>query len=149
MAKKKAPKKKTKKAAPAKKAVKKAKPAKKSAVKAKAKTKAPPSKKASAAAARKAQRMPLVNTYRPAPNEKELGTVDDYFAKVGVIALFMKNELAVGGTIHVHGHTTDLTQVVDSIQIDRKPIQNAKKGDSIGIKVSERCRKGDRVFRVD
>lgn len=80
--------------------------------------------------------------------ETLLGEVDDYFAHVEVIALVLKDSLSVGDQIHVHGHTTDLTQKVESMQIEHQSVQNGKKGDSIGIKVSDHCRKGDKVYRV-
>jgi putative protease len=54
----------------------------------------------------------------------------------------------VGDTIHVKGHTTDFEQVVDSMQIERTKVEEAKSGDAIGIKVSERCRDGDTVYKV-
>jgi len=80
--------------------------------------------------------------------ETVIGKVEDYFAHIGVIALKLQAELAVGDTIHVKGHTTDLTQTVDSIQIEHQDVQTAKAGDSIGIKVKERVRKGDTVYKV-
>jgi hypothetical protein len=86
--------------------------------------------------------------YQPAANETFLGLVDDYFAHVEVIALYLKDRLAVGDVIHVHGHTTDYTQRVDSMQTDHKPVTAATKGSSIGVKVGQKSRKGDRVFRV-
>ncbi len=80
--------------------------------------------------------------------EKEIGIVDDYFAKVGVAALVLKGELTITDTIHIKGHTTDLTQVVGSMQIDRIAVEKAKKKASVGIKVSDRVRKGDLVYKV-
>lgn len=88
-------------------------------------------------------------TYQPAANETKLGEVEDYFSHIGVIALNLQNSLSVGGTIHVHGHTTDLTQKVESMQINHVPVQSAKNGDSVGIKVNDKCRKGDTVYRVN
>ena len=80
--------------------------------------------------------------------EIKLGTVDDYFAKVGVIALKLKNNVKVGDTIHIKGHTTDINQTVSSMQIEHQVVQEAKKGDSIGIKINERVRRGDTVYKV-
>ncbi len=59
-----------------------------------------------------------------------------------------KPKLKVGDTIHIHGHTTDITQVVDSMQIERVNVSEAGPGDSVGIKVVDRCRGGDHVFKV-
>lgn len=80
--------------------------------------------------------------------EVEVGRVDGYFAHVGVVGVQLSAALQVGDTIHIKGHTTDLTQSVESIQIDREPIDRAGPGDAIGIKVGERCRKGDHVYKV-
>ena len=59
-----------------------------------------------------------------------------------------ESELHVGDTIHVVGHTSDFTQPIDSMQIDRAPVESAKVGDAIGIKVLEHAREHDEVFRV-
>jgi putative protease len=80
--------------------------------------------------------------------EVKIGEVDDFFAKVGVAAFKVEVDFAVGDTIHIKGHTTDITQTIDSMQIDHKPMQNAKKGDSVGIKVKDHVRKGDIVYKV-
>ena len=81
--------------------------------------------------------------------EKRIGTVLDYFAKIGVLAFRVEEEgLKVGDTIHVKGHTTDLTEQVTSMQIDLNPIEEAKVGDDVGIKVKDRVRKGDAVYKV-
>ena len=81
--------------------------------------------------------------------EKRIGTIIDYFAKVGVLAFRVEEDtLKVGDTIHVKGHTTDLTQEVTSMQIDRENIEEAKVGDDVGIKAKDRVRKGDAVYKV-
>ena len=81
--------------------------------------------------------------------EKRIGTIIDYFAKVGVLAFRVEEDgLKVGDTIHVKGHTTDLTQEVTSMQIDREAIEEAKVGDDVGIKAKDRVRKGDAVYKV-
>ncbi len=80
--------------------------------------------------------------------EERIGVVTDYFAHIGVVALDVEAPLRVGDTIHVKGHTTDLEQTVESIQIEHEQVLEAKKGDAIGIKVSDRCRHGDVVYRV-
>jgi translation elongation factor EF-1alpha len=73
----------------------------------------------------------------------------DYFAKIGVLAFRVEEEgLKVGDTIHIKGHTTDLTEKVASMQIDLNPVEEAKVGDDVGIKVKDRVRKGDAVYKV-
>jgi len=80
--------------------------------------------------------------------EQEVGRVVDYFAKVGVAGIEITGQLTVGDTIHIKGHTTDLQQTVDSMQIEHESVQEAKAGDSVGIKVKDRCRAHDVVYKV-
>ena len=81
--------------------------------------------------------------------EKKIGSVFDYFAKIGVAAVRIEEgTLRVGDTIHIKGHTTDLTQQVTSMQIERQPVEEAKPGDEVGIKVGDRVRRGDKVYKV-
>jgi len=81
--------------------------------------------------------------------EQLIGTVTHYFGKASVAAIkITEGELRVGDTIHIVGHTSDFTHNVESMQIDRAPIEVAKVGDEIGIKVSEHAREHDNVYRV-
>jgi selenocysteine-specific translation elongation factor len=80
--------------------------------------------------------------------EEEIGRVTDYFAKIGVAGIDLTSDLRVGDTIRVRGHTTDLELVVESMQIEREQVEEAGAGDRIGIKVSDRCRNGDHVYKV-
>jgi len=80
--------------------------------------------------------------------EERIGVVEDYYAKISVIAVKLEGELKVGDKIHIKGHTTDFVQTVDSMQIEHKQVDVAKKGDFVGIKVEQRCRKGDVVYKV-
>ena len=81
--------------------------------------------------------------------EKEVGRVTDYFSKINVAALEITGEdLKVGDTIHIKGHTTDIQQTVDSMQIEKASVSLAKKGDRVGIKVKDRVRPHDTVFKV-
>ena len=81
--------------------------------------------------------------------EEEIGKVTDYFRKIGVAAIdITQGELSVGDTIHIKGHTTDFTQVVESMQIEHENVQTAKAGDSIGIKAKDHVRDHDKVYKV-
>jgi translation elongation factor EF-1alpha len=84
-----------------------------------------------------------------APEEKPIGEVTHYFSKIGVMALDLTDTLTVGEKIHVKGHTTDLVVTVGSMQIEHQNVQKAGPGDSIGIKVGEKVRPGDRVYRAN
>ncbi len=82
--------------------------------------------------------------------EKELvGHVIDYFAKIGVAAIDIESgEIRIGDTLQFTGHTTDFSQEIESMQIDKEEVESASAGDSVGIKVEERVRGGDEVYKV-
>ncbi len=80
--------------------------------------------------------------------EKEVGRVDDFFARPVVAGVALSGTLKVGETIHIKGHTTDIEMVVDSMQIDNVNVDKAGKGKSVGIKVPEKVRPGDTVYKV-
>ncbi|PPD57512.1 translation elongation factor-like protein [Dehalogenimonas etheniformans] len=81
-------------------------------------------------------------------DEVMIGTVSDYFSHIGVAGIDLIDSLKKEDRIHIQGHTTDLMQTVESIQIDRKEVGEASAGQSVGVKVQERVRKGDMVFLV-
>jgi translation elongation factor EF-1alpha len=78
--------------------------------------------------------------------EKQIGKVSSYFSHVGVAAIKLSGNLKIGNRIHIKGNTTDFEQDVESMQIERKDVKQAKKGDHIGIKVAEKVRPNDSVF---
>ena len=80
--------------------------------------------------------------------EKAVGRVDDFFAHPVVAGIEMTGTLKVGDKIHIKGHTTDIEMVVDSMQIDNVNVEKAGKGKSVGIKVPERVRPSDIVYKV-
>ena len=80
--------------------------------------------------------------------EKEIGKVMDFFAHPVVAGIDVTGTLKVGDRIHIKGHTTDVEMVVDSMQIDNVNVDKANKGKSVGIKVPERVRPGDIVYKV-
>ena len=80
--------------------------------------------------------------------EVEGGTVNDFFARPVVAGIALTAPLKSGDKIHIKGHTTDLTMVVDSIQINNVNVKEAKSGDAVGIKVTDRVRRGDIVYKV-
>jgi selenocysteine-specific translation elongation factor len=80
--------------------------------------------------------------------EVEIGKVSDFFARPVVAGIELTAELKLGDKIHIAGHTTDLELTVDSMQINNVDVTEAKAGDSVGIKVNDRVRRGDRVCKV-
>ena len=81
--------------------------------------------------------------------EEQIGRISHYFGNIQVAAIELTDgSLAVVDTIYIKGHTTDLTEKIKSIQIEHEQVQTAKKGDSIGIKVSDHVREHDVVYKV-
>ena len=80
--------------------------------------------------------------------EEKIGRVSHYYNKIQVAILILENKLSVGDTIHIKGHSTDLTQKIESMQIEHKSVSEAKEGDCIGIKVKEPVREHDEVYKV-
>jgi len=81
--------------------------------------------------------------------EERIGRVTEYFAKIGVAGIQLTDgSLRVGDTIHIKGHTTDFQQVVDSIQVEHQDVQEAGPGTLIGVKVRDRVREHDIVYKV-
>jgi putative protease len=80
--------------------------------------------------------------------EDEIGRVSDFFARPVVAGIDLTGSLKVGDKLHIVGHTTDLEFVVESLQIHNADVSEVNPGDEVGIKVPDRVRRGDRVFRV-
>ena len=81
--------------------------------------------------------------------EVEVGRVMQFFAKPCVAAVeITSGSLAIGDTIKIKGATTDIEQKIESMEIDRKPVPSAVTGQSVGIKVKDRVRPHDKVFKV-
>jgi len=80
--------------------------------------------------------------------EEVIGKVSDFFARPVVAGIELTATLKVGDTIHIKGYTTDLELVIDSMQINNVNVSEGKAGDSVGIKVSDRVRRGDTVYKV-
>ena len=78
---------------------------------------------------------------------KEIGKVMGFYSHISVVAIELTGDLAVGDTIVIKGHTTNLEQPVDSMQIEHDKVEKAKKGDQIGIKVKDKVRLHDIVYK--
>ena len=82
--------------------------------------------------------------------EDEVGVVVKYFAKPGVAAVKVtQGSIKQGDLLRYKGHTTDFTEQVTTMEIDRQPIEEAKVGDMIGLKVKDRVRENDKVLRIE
>jgi hypothetical protein len=80
--------------------------------------------------------------------ENIIGEVTHYFPQVRAAVIKLKGPLVIGDTVKIKGHTTDFKQKITSMQIDRVPIDKAKKGDEIGLLVDSRVRSNDSVYKV-
>jgi len=80
--------------------------------------------------------------------KKLIGKVTHYFPKISVAVVEIEDELKVGDRISIEGKTTNFEQVVESMQIEHKPIEIARKGDVIGLKVKDRVREKDFVYKI-
>jgi putative protease len=80
--------------------------------------------------------------------EVEIGKVTDFFAKPVVAGIELIGTLKIGDRIHIMGSTTNMELSVESMQIERVNITEGKPGDLIGIKVTDRVRRGDKVYKV-
>lgn len=79
---------------------------------------------------------------------KEVGVVRGYLTNISVAIIELIGTLKQGQKIRIKGGTTDFEQTADSMQVERKAVKEAKKGESIGLKVADRCRDHDKVYIV-
>lgn len=80
-------------------------------------------------------------------NVQKIGHVAHFFSKISVAVIELSVPLSVGDTIVFKGPNTDFEQTVDSMQIEHENIQRAEAGQSIGLKVNERVREKDNVYK--
>jgi len=80
--------------------------------------------------------------------EVEIGKISDFFAHPVVAGIELTATLKQGDKIHIKGHTTDMELTIDSMQIDNVNVTQANAGDAIGIKVTDRVRRGDTIYKV-
>lgn len=79
---------------------------------------------------------------------KEVGRVTHYFTKIGVAVVNLTDTLSVGDKILIKGALTNFEQNVESMQIEHKNVNIAQGGQSVGLKVNQRVREGDKVYRI-
>jgi len=79
---------------------------------------------------------------------KLIGKIAHYFGKIGVAVIDLSDKLKVGETIRIIGGETDFNQQVKSMEAEHQKINEAKKGDSIGLKVEQKVREGYKVYKV-
>lgn len=80
--------------------------------------------------------------------KKRVGRVTHHYTKISVCIVELEDELRVGDEISIEGTTTNFRQTVESMEIEHRKVEVAKAGDSVGIKVKERAREGDIVYKI-
>ena len=82
--------------------------------------------------------------------EKLIGKITHYFTNIGVAVLEITDgKLNIGDKIHIKGTLSDFEQEIDSMQVEHENVENAKKGDAIGLKVEQQVKEGDNVYKVE
>mgnify|MGYP001619002578 CR=1 FL=1 len=79
---------------------------------------------------------------------KLIGKITHYFGHIGVAVIELSEGLNVGDTIRVVGGQVDLTQQVDSMEVEHEKVQQAKPGDSVGLKIQQKVREGYKVYKL-
>lgn len=80
--------------------------------------------------------------------EKLIGKITHYFGNISVGIIELDDKLKVGDKIRVKGSSTDFEQAIDSIQIEHQNVQEAKSGDAVGVKVVQKVKENDAVYKV-
>ncbi|MCU0723234.1 MAG: EF-Tu/IF-2/RF-3 family GTPase [Planctomycetes bacterium] len=81
--------------------------------------------------------------------EEEIGKVSKFFNKIGVAVIKLeKGTLKPGDSIHVKGNTSDVAEKVPAMQVSGADVAEAKAGDEVGVKLSQKVRPNDKVFKV-
>jgi translation initiation factor IF-2 len=80
---------------------------------------------------------------------KLVGHVTHYYTRLGVAVLDLTDSIRLGDVLHILGSTTDLRQVVRSMQIEHEPVEEVSPGQEVALEVDRRVRPRDRVFRID
>ncbi len=85
----------------------------------------------------------------PLPEEgKLIGKITHYFGNIGVAVIELSDTLKVGDNIRIIGGETDFTQTVESMEVEHEKVEEAKKGDSVGLKVGQKVREGYKVYKL-
>jgi translation elongation factor EF-1alpha len=81
--------------------------------------------------------------------EQLIGTVVHYFKGPSVaVVRVTEGELVVGDRVRFHGHTTEFTEQVTSMEVNHQKVPRAQVGDEVAIQIADRARPHDQVFKV-
>jgi len=78
----------------------------------------------------------------------KVGKVTHFFDKIGVAVVEVLGDLSIGDTVKISGHNKEFTMPVESMQIEHEQIKDAKKGDTVGMKVTQEVKEGDEVYKT-
>jgi len=81
--------------------------------------------------------------------KKLIGKVTHYYSKIGVAIVELEDDLEYGDQISIEGATTNIQETVDSMQVEHEAVKMAHRGDAIGLKVPDKVRPGDVVYKVE
>ena len=79
--------------------------------------------------------------------KKLVGKVTHYYSKIGVAIVELEDDIQTGDEISIESVSTNIQQVVDSMQVEHSSVKNAHRGDAIGLKVKDKVRPGDFVYK--
>jgi len=80
--------------------------------------------------------------------KKYIGKVSHFYPKISVAVIDLEDSLKKGDKISIEGSTTNFSQIVESMQIEHKDVEIANAGNSVGLKINERAREGDKVYKI-
>jgi hypothetical protein len=101
-------------------------------------------------ARREAVKRPPSRPAQPPAKEQRIGVVTHYYSHLSVAGMQLESgsTLRVGDVIHIHGHTTDFTQKVESLEVNHAPVTEVGPNDDFGLKIVEHAREHDIVYKV-
>lgn len=79
---------------------------------------------------------------------KQIGTVTHFYNRICVAVIELTDEIKIGDTIHFLGRSTDFRQDVISLQIEHEQVEVAGQGGEVALKVDQRVRRGDKVYKL-
>ena len=80
--------------------------------------------------------------------KKLIGKITHYFSKIGVVVVELSDDITIGDRIRIEGATTSFEQVVESMEMDNTKVETATRGQAIGLKVKEKVRLHDAVYKL-
>lgn len=79
--------------------------------------------------------------------EKLIGKVTHYYSKIGVAIVELSDSISIGDVLHFTAGNTDFEEQLSSIEVEHENVSSAKKGDVVGVKVSQKVRGGEQVYK--